>query len=809
MRKLFLLITVLAFAVMANATIPELTKSTPLTLTAATEGFSQSANANALDGEWINWPDGTIHQGYAKWSVNVVNDGIYNVTVDVQCDNTAEYEVSIIKPLTGDTVDSNRSANDWAVTSETLSCGSLNMVGLTAGEYEIRITEVVQWSHAKVRGVTLTYGGCSTISIPANSLTGPDACLGKTGSKDMVRTAEGYLKSHDNSDPTSEYAYWHIHATRVGYMRVTTNIELDPERVAQSKSPSGHQYHVELHSKLDSAAISTAYEADAYTTGAIALPVTLKIPAVGDYYIKLVNHKQYSSSILSSISFAYDGGEVIAISPSVNTTLPIVDAYHSSCTRSADSIGFPSSSTSSAWIKWNTSTSDASFYNVTLNFSSTNAHGLTVGFYENEDDAPVASLTEGTWVNTKGAGLTLSGRVYLAGGKKLVVKVTNATSGSVAKIGSVVLEPVPTPVTTLPTSTTPVVFNLTDAILSPKAHVTDGMLYFAPIGDTNPAGQWAMFKINANAARTYLFTLSVTSTNEQKYRITILDNEDNIMTLSDKSPSSGAQTLFHYCYLPAGTYFIKLENTREWSNGHVISLNAIVPDDLLELREDITTNEIIETYKDGLTHNIQTIRTIKGGMLNPICLPFSVSSSKVKEVFGADVELYTLGSAELDETGFILNINLNTASDIHHGTPQLIKTSRDIVNPVFTEVEVKDLVANATSGTNANFIGTFVQMDLEANPNILYVGANNNLYYPTETVVLKGQRAYFLVHDTPSGAPIRGARIVSQEDVATDIEFVSSDENQTSKNVQKILQNGQIFIIRDGVRYNVMGVRIQ
>ena len=54
MKKGLLLICSLIVALSTYSAIPQLTKSTPLTLTAASEGFSQSANAKALvDGEWI------------------------------------------------------------------------------------------------------------------------------------------------------------------------------------------------------------------------------------------------------------------------------------------------------------------------------------------------------------------------------------------------------------------------------------------------------------------------------------------------------------------------------------------------------------------------------------------------------------------------------------------------------------------------------------------------------------------------------------------------------------------------------------
>ena len=82
---------------------------------------------------------------------------------------------------------------------------------------------------------------------------------------------------------------------------------------------------------------------------------------------------------------------------------------------------------------------------------------------------------------------------------------------------------------------------------------------------------------------------------------------------------------------------------------------------------------------------------------------------------------------------------------------------------------------------------------------------NNKLFFPTVDMPILGMRAYFVIHDIPSGAAKR-ARIVEDGQVATEIDLVSQEPIANS---QKLIINGQLIIIRDGVRYNVMGTKIQ
>ena len=111
------------------------------------------------------------------------------------------------------------------------------------------------------------------------------------------------------------------------------------------------------------------------------------------------------------------------------------------------------------------------------------------------------------------------------------------------------------------------------------------------------------------------------------------------------------------------------------------------------------------------------------------------------------------------------------------------------------------------AGTNADFIGSFIKFTIPASEDNLFLGANDKLYFANEAIVSKGLRAYFQIHDAPAGV-VRRARIVQQGNVVTELELIDGewvDARMDTNGVLKTIENGQLILIRDGVRYNVMG----
>ena len=585
-----------------------------------------------------------------------------------------------------------------------------------------------------------------------------------------------------NNKSTNGTAMWKIHAERACVVGVALNLH--------AGSPTVHKLKVEI---LDADGISVGELSEQAST----LPGSISIPTEGDYTITLNDDQAWTSAQIDNITLSYIGGAVIPVSPSANTTLNIADALFSGCTRDADYIQFPSSGTSSAWIKWNISTSETAFYDITLNIDAPNAHGLTVEVFENEAEPAVASVTEGSYVSSTGVLALALGRINLVGGKNYIVKVTNAPSGSIAKITSLIFAPVVSSTINLPD-----VLPFNQAVLSANAHVTDGNLYFAPIGDTNPLGEWAQWAIATDHDGLFLFTMNVNSDNGQSYRISIKDDAENPVDSYENNPHSGAQTITHYFALPAGNYFVKVENTTYYSHGYLVSFEVTESPNSLFISENATDNSAwASKVNDENTYDVQIIRTLRAGMYNTFCLPFAVSYSQCKAVFGNDVEIYTLGDATAE--GEALNVTLNNSSDIYQGTPVFIKPYTDIVNPIFTGVQFKCATPSATTKTNANFVGTFVSTTLTANTDILYLGPDNTLYYPEVDTPIKGFRAWFTIHG--AAAPvIRRMNIIERTGEATSINLIND-----AKNDGKYLENGQLIIIHDGVRYNAMGIMIK
>ena len=263
--------------------------------------------------------------------------------------------------------------------------------------------------------------------LPSTDFASPYVFLGTKAqlSGSFALNGDNFIQSDGTT--TDGLAVWKIEVTRKCVVDVTLNID--------AANGSGHRYELALYDEDNNLVGTALAEPENSWSKGDKVMGTFEIPAAGNYTIKLTNDCDYSSTIIEGVTFAYVGGAVVPVSPTVNTTLNIADALFSGCSRDAIGIAYPSSGTSSAWIKWNISTSATAFYDITVNINTAYAHGFTVAVFEDENAEPVASVTEGSYINTTGDGLALElGNISLAGGKNYVVKVTNAPSGSQAKV---------------------------------------------------------------------------------------------------------------------------------------------------------------------------------------------------------------------------------------------------------------------------------------------------------------------------------------------------------------------------------------
>ena len=589
-----------------------------------------------------------------------------------------------------------------------------------------------------------------------------------------------YLYGDGGSNKDYGTATWKFHAEKAGVVGVAANLN--------SGNTSGHKLRVEV---LDADGNSVGEFAEQTST----LPGTLIIPAAGDYKIILHDDQTWSSAKIDNVTLSYIGGAVQNIASATNTTVNVSEAWYSAGGSRADGkISFPGDLIATSWIRWNVHVADSKYYDITVNFSSDNGHNIGIRLFNDERSI---EISEGG--QTSAASPLELGRLSIPAGD-YTMELTNPVSHSHAQIISVLFAPVAASATELPGT-----LEFGNAVLSDRAHVTDGNLYFAPIGDTNPAGEWAAWAVTTDHNGTFLFTLDTYSSNGQSYKISIYGDGDNLIDSFEKKLSSGvAGTIKHYFVLASGSYSVKVENTTAWSRGYLTSFVVTEPS-LLTLNDtDESNSTISDNYRTGAL-DIKISRTIVAGMYNTICLPFDVDATILKEVFGNDVNLREMSSATIE--GEVLSLNFNASTSIYRGTPYLIKTSSNIVDPIFVDVVIKEEVGQASGEEEdvAEFIGTFIKKDITANENNLFLGSENKLYFSTEDVTIKGFRGYFNI-TAAAGAPKRARLVMDEENIATEIELINGQLPEIfGKKVLKTIDNGQLLIIRDGAYYNVMG----
>ena len=206
----------------------------------------------------------------------------------------------------------------------------------------------------------------------------------------------------------------------------------------------------------------------------------------------------------------------------------------------------------------------------------------------------------------------------------------------------------------------------------------------------------------------------------------------------------------------------------------------------------------------GTTDLIINRELFKDGCFNTLCLPFSLNASELAASPLAGCKLYSLSNAYYEGERLDLTITEETA--IEAGMPYLIKWNYGdkITSMTFTGVTVTASTGSTVEKGGVRFVGTIGRSTLpHGDANYLFLGANDNLYYSDDSdgTSMKGFRAYFIVDNVSGEAPRQApARLVIAPKMPTAVENVQGDVQST-----KVIENGQLYIIKNGVKYNAQG----
>ena len=231
---------------------------------------------------------------YAEWDVTV-EPIIYTVAADLYNPNgwTAHIELldqndQVLKVL--------RFTGSWGKSGQ-FAAGAMDLRDLAAGNYKVRARAALAWSQMKLKDLIFTanYSG-TQVALPGTLLPiYAELSSGASVANDAIVFNPGTANT--------EYATWNVNFAAAGTYNVTIDMT----------ASNGHTYGVALLN--GETEVGTVAEAQSWDTGVKELGA-IEVPAAGDYKVKLTNATQWSEAVLNSITFA---GEVAPAEPLMKT----------------------------------------------------------------------------------------------------------------------------------------------------------------------------------------------------------------------------------------------------------------------------------------------------------------------------------------------------------------------------------------------------------------------------------------------------------------------------------------------------------
>ena len=219
------------------------------------------------------------------------------------------------------------------------------------------------------------------------------------------------------------------------------------------------------------------------------------------------------------------------------------------------------------------------------------------------------------------------------------------------------------------------------------------------------------------------------------------------------------------------------------------------------MREKIAASEhlLVQFNKEsGAAFNVTDIvlvmeepytRTVTNGNYGTICL-----SRAAATIEGAT--MYRIVGGNASE-----GITIEEVASMEAGKPYIFLASADQITVTMTGARADVQTANGLVG---NLGATAITVPQDGHS---YVLSNNLLYLVNSDVTIAPNRAYIDMDAITPVAPAQGAkrRVIATYNQATGIE----DASATFGGSETIFENGVLYILRDGVKYNATGARVQ
>lgn len=197
----------------------------------------------------------------------------------------------------------------------------------------------------------------------------------------------------------------------------------------------------------------------------------------------------------------------------------------------------------------------------------------------------------------------------------------------------------------------------------------------------------------------------------------------------------------------------------------------------------------------GQNVNVVVERTLGTDGLYTLTVPFDMSASELGTA-------YQISSVVENIEGDEIQVMCAKATTIKAGQPYIIEAYKGFRSFGIENVLIQNVTGSTVTAKGNNTTVTMhgvINTTGETTDGLWWIGESGYLY--NDDVDMLGLRTYFTI-TTPSGMPPR-VRVVTGENTTTDIENI-----QTSVQILKAIEDGQLIIIREGVKYNIQGQKL-
>lgn len=185
-----------------------------------------------------------------------------------------------------------------------------------------------------------------------------------------------------------------------------------------------------------------------------------------------------------------------------------------------------------------------------------------------------------------------------------------------------------------------------------------------------------------------------------------------------------------------------------------------------------------------------------------LCVPFNMDPSVIGKA-------YSLGTITEHVAGEGINIELEEETYmLSAGVPYLVLPKANMSELVVENVTIQSVEATGQNITKEElnvqifFQGYYSASGQTDGSTEYYVGEHGYLY--NEVVDIRGLCGLFTITDTETNPINIRARVVTREDETTGFENITNGENT----VIKVIENGQLVIIRNGEKFNAQGQKL-